>query len=480
MKYLWRGNRGPNFEADMWRITGRDREGGRREVPFRETRASRANIREAMLNLMGEQTPRPFLRELDARDPLPGVDGIEYWGGAAAESMQLPSFSADRIQLDIGEPVAALTRSEGDRRETWFHDPDALVADVSDLREIEIAHYPDTPRPPIASAVMESRLYAERLVSEDDRLMSPFQPSVQLALPEGGQEPRGFVARVAYGLGSLVGRPIEEPTDPFRAGRLRYYERQHSVVAQRCPDIALAAAADGSLRLPEAAPAGQPVLIFVHGTFSCALPSLAALFPLHIRTFRFEHDTFLQPTANSKDLVEAITAYARQASTILPCGSLARRTGRPPRRDPLAEREVPNRGPDLWHTSSRHSHGQRRDETLQHDAGQRPNGRQRRFLMGPRIGRRQVVPDDEVVREPSLWHSRHATQRSLHRVAGSSCILALVGGGLSHERTGRLRYLRNHFTQGVFQGTPNDLVVSTESALASGAPQATLGCSHFE
>jgi hypothetical protein len=116
----------------------------------------------------------------------------------------------------------------------------------------------------------------------------------------------------------LVGRflnwmatPDEPSHDGFRHGRLRHFEKKHPDAAKH-PDLSEYSDYPGVFRFRYDDPPHGPVMVFIHGTFSCTLPNLAQLSQLKIPVYRFEHDTFQSVSSNAKSLVKAISGYLRK------------------------------------------------------------------------------------------------------------------------------------------------------------------------
>jgi pimeloyl-ACP methyl ester carboxylesterase len=251
--------------------------------------------------------------ELGSPHPLPGIDGTERWGERAAELIGPPRLGSGveftRLgQLETGEPISALVWTEVlETRGIAFHWPDAIVADVSGLEEIDIVDENDVTRPlegaelPGHDATLEWRLYSGSgtLTSEGDAefLERGDRPTARVRLL--GSAAGLFIGRVLR----WMGRAKKPSQDRSFFGRLRHFEELHSDIARRYPDLVTVADAPWVV-MTERHPG--PALVVVHGTYSCAIPLLRQLHPLRMQAFRFEHDTFQSISANAEQLADAI------------------------------------------------------------------------------------------------------------------------------------------------------------------------------
>jgi hypothetical protein len=157
--------------------------------------------------------------------------------------------------------------------------------------------------------VLEARIYSDGGVIEVEVEAEPSNPTFHIRL-HGYQT--CLIGRIAH----WAGRPFSSSRDPFRYGRLRHFEERYPAIAREYPDIALALNDVGVFRAVHKAQAGTAVIVFVHGTFSCAVPNLAFLHPLQIPTYRFEHDTFLTITKNAENLKEAIENFVPKGARV--------------------------------------------------------------------------------------------------------------------------------------------------------------------
>jgi pimeloyl-ACP methyl ester carboxylesterase len=471
----------------MWRITAQDQDGRVRPVRAIEIpRSSRAVIEATVHDIMGGRTSESFDREIRSAEFLPGIDGIENWGRQAAELVPL-EFGTGLSYGPIGKTqegweVPGLTFEDHiEFPVTVFHSPDALVADVTDVARLTLsADHQSEPLDEGVEDIVESRLYAgdsvvEQEVREDGN--TPFA----LALPPPTGKPRTLVARFARWLGSKLTSDIKMPRDPFLHGRLRHSESRHPVLARQYPDIALAAVDAGLFRAIHKAPTGTAVLVFVHGTFSCALPNLALLHPLKIPSFRFEHDTFVEITENAARLVQAIRAFAADAKRIY---LVAHSRG-----GLVARFAAESLGEDRVHVLT---------FGTPHGGTPLANGGRRLFpvlLAGGRAAIQGVFSWDPASLAGKLllkWKLPQSVPVGIDDMRPASSFLQALNlrntpnlrswGGkydlrrLTEESGGTVI---SEALQGAFHGESNDLIIPTASSLAAGHTRTETDCNHF-
>src|SRR5262249_33165 len=162
-------------------------------------------------------------------------------------------------------------------------------ANVTGLQEIDIlgdASF-DTPAWASGEFILEWRAYlgANTLVAEGQ---VKFEEEVagtagRLRRPKIclDNKPGFIVGRILYIVGK---RPESYEHDPSFVRRLRHYEERHPEIAKAYPDIGIWA----QMPVLHKVPAPGPMIIFIHGTFSCTLPNLELLHPLRVPSFRFE------------------------------------------------------------------------------------------------------------------------------------------------------------------------------------------------
>jgi pimeloyl-ACP methyl ester carboxylesterase len=231
--------------------------------------------------------------------------------------------------------------------------------------------------------------------------------------------------------------------------------------------------------LHQAPPRGT-VVVFVHGTFSCCIPSLVAAGPFRSPTYRFEHDTFRPITDNADELVQAVNRLLQPAPLYLVAhsrgGLVARLAARRLSQDcpvrvltygtPHLGTPLANAGTRAW--SALLAMGRSAAGAFAWD----PASLAGKVLMRPR----ELPPGLAVMRTDS------ETLRSWAFLAEP---FDLVSCGAAYDEAalpdGRSAYT---FGQRVlhesFGGVPNDLVVPTASALGAGTAQQLDGsCDHF-
>jgi pimeloyl-ACP methyl ester carboxylesterase len=472
----------------MWTITGTDDQGTRREVRSKEIdRASHGDVYNAIREFTGD-VPEALRREIETRDPLPGIDGIESWGetAAALSAGQFDYFPSYVPTNDGGSlPAIGLRQSES----VAFHYPETLVVDTAGLRELEILAlgsdlFGDTP----SGIVMEGRAYGATTVAEFEHEAPTAAPTFRLSLP--GQF-RAAVVRFAQ----WVSRPFSSSEDPAMGGRLRHYIARYSAIAHRYPDIGAPKRGEFLALPPESA---EAAIVFVHGTYSCAIPNLALLHPLKLPSYRFEHDTFRPVAANADDLTEAVRSLiSRKTRVHLVAHS---RGGLVSRLAALELSRPENPGRDASRDVRVLTFGTPHEGTPLANAGKRVlsallgGGRTALLTAGgaavnavfswdpPSLAGKLLLKGLSKFPE-GLDDMR--PQSGLIRGMGrmTNCDLQAWGAhcDLGNLHSGAFGLFLRDVVQGAFQGAANDSVVGVDSATAVGRKQPVLNaCTHFE
>ena len=477
----------------MWKIQGRGADGKSREVKFIELESSsRPLTRIRFRDVMGGKTSELFDQEMESPDPLPGVDGIESWGGRAAEMVGGDRLAYGTIgKTDKDEDVPGLTFTHGfETAGLAFHSPEVLLADVSGITDLEISadHPPLAPTEPftLAGSVLESRIYSDGAVIESEAESEPDKSSFHVSL-SGSQG--GLIARVA----NWLARPFKGETDPFMQGRLKHYEDRYPVIAKHYPDISLAAANAGLFRAINKAPVGTAVIVFVHGTYSCAVPHLALLHPLKLPAYRFEHDTFKPVTENKNRLVQAVAAFIPKGARLyLVAHSRGGLVSRLAARDLLGSYDVqvltygtPHRGTPLANAAKRlftaMLAGGRAAILAGGGAAVKaifswdPPSLAGKLLLkgilpsGFPAGLDAMRPESDFTGGLSLVKEPFPM-----RTWGARC-------DVDQLPSGAFAFAIREAIKGAFSGAANDTVVGAGSATGAGTPQKVLeGCTHFQ
>src|SRR4029077_10755205 len=225
----------------MWRVFALNEEGQPVEVPSKEIDrlVSRGQVYETARGLLppGRGSPLGTLeRELGATDVLPGIDGVESWGRAAAELIGPPQSGSGLEVVSLlrtweGHEIPSLLWPEvTDEGVEAFHWPEALVVDISGVRELQIRapehvwledyNYAGRDR----RTCFELRVYlgTGTPAAEGD---SEFDPD-----PADAQQPLRARIPLLGSIGILVGRFLhwtgrdKKPSrDPSFGARLRHY-----------------------------------------------------------------------------------------------------------------------------------------------------------------------------------------------------------------------------------------------------------------
>jgi hypothetical protein len=229
----------------------------------------------------------------------------------------------------------------------------------------------------------------------------------------------------------------------------------------------------------------EPVLVWVHGTIACCLPSLSQLGKLPVKTFRFEHDTFRSIRENAEDLLKAIHDYARHATSLVLVGHSrgglvaryaaehwARRLpGRPPA---VLTFGTPHAGTPLATAGIRVFDAAVGGGQAAIDAIPTwdPISLATKLLLKSRV--KWLPPPGIYEMQPKAGFIGALGVPPDLRVWGAAWKL-----GSSGKLRKRTRYAFD-FAEGAFKGEPHDLVVATSSSLAVGATQPVLDCNHFQ
>ena len=475
----------------MWRATGETPDGQSVEVPLLEVDepCSRdwllSEVRQ-FLSSREEASVNTLARELASADPLPGIDGIEDWGEKALDLIGPPKRGHGLEYGRIGETedrreIRGLSWVSIDDRTIAFHFPETIIADVAGLREIDILGEASVVAPsgPPRRLFLEWRAYlgTSTLVAEGE---AEFE---EVAAPAGRlQRARIWLEnKVGFLIGRIVhimGKPPRLVAhDPCFHGRLQHYENRYPEIAKAYPDLRIWA------RMPalHRAPARGSMIVFVHGTFSCALPNLALLHPLGVPTFRFEHDT-LEPIAeNAEKLVEAVTTLLQPDPLHLVAHSRGGLVARLAARDLSQRRRVVVRTYGTPHLG-----------TPLANAGDRA---WRALLSMGRTAAAGIFSWDPASLVVKLFFRPSELPPGLSVMKTDSDTLRswtfgkepfeLISYGGTYDEP-RLANGASAYTFGervlheAFGGAANDLVVPTASALGAGRPEGLPGsCDHF-
>jgi pimeloyl-ACP methyl ester carboxylesterase len=464
----------------MWTIAGTDEQGTPRDVRSREIdRASRDDVSNAILELT-DNVPETFRRDIETKDPLPGIDGIEFWGETAAalgdgQFDYRPSYLGTNDGGSL--PAIVLRQSEG----VAFHYPETVVVDTAGLRELRISTpgsdlYAGTP----SGIVLEGRAYGETTVVELEEEAPTTAPTFRVSLP--GQF-RAAVVKFAQ----WVSRPFSASEDPAMGGRLRHYLARYSAIAHHYPDIGAPQRGD-FLALPPIS--ADAVIVFVHGTYSCAIPHLALLHPLKLPAYRFEHDTFRPVAANADDLTAAIRSLIpHKAKVHLVAHSRGGLVCRLAARELCASRDVrvltfgtPHEGTPLANAGKR---------VL---SGLLSSGRTTLLAAGGAAVNAVFSWDPSSLAGKLLLKGLTKFPEGLDDMRPQSGLIRGLGRGTEFDlrawgahcdlgkiHNGAFGLILRDAVQGAFQGAANDSVVGVDSATAVGSKQPVLNaCTHFE
>lgn len=233
------------------------------------------------------------------RANLPGLGAFGEWAGEAVE--QFPPSEGLGLRRRDDSSLALL---DGSRTlAVVWESPDWVVVPVRENDELlEFEYLPDRP-PGIAWSTFELRGdVEERHVLLDWQGYfgaGTFLTLGRSVLRRTGAGARRVTVHVAETTGVMigkvvtrVGRSFQLDNDPLYDSRLRLDEETWPEVAERCPQLTAAT----SLQT-------DSCIVFVHGTVSCGIRSLAQLPPFpSVPVLRYEHKTFGTVSANAKEL----------------------------------------------------------------------------------------------------------------------------------------------------------------------------------
>jgi hypothetical protein len=229
-------------------------------------------------------------------------------GGPAEAPSQFWVYSVERPDLEW----SMLVRESGEGRAALSAPDDAFISVLPEgVAEAEVSYIPQDPQESqsvyaalFGLAPGPYRTGADLLLWRaylgdhswffdgiSRRAWGAARHAIRVPLVAGRRLVVGRIVRVA------VSSAPDELTDPTYSQRRSWFERTQSATAQGCPDI----------RDEPSAASGDRV-IAVHGTLSCAVPMAAAiqkqLPDASVR--RFEHDTFAPISESAGTLAEAI------------------------------------------------------------------------------------------------------------------------------------------------------------------------------
>lgn len=266
----------------MWHATGTASDGQIFDVLVHEIQPADSRdelLKEAraFLGPRHSHAVATLAHELTSEDPLPGIDGVDRWGKRAAELVGPPDFGGGLVygpigKAEDGQVISALSWVFLGDRTTAFHLPEVVIADISGLSQIEVDYEPRitlSPDDGPARFFFEWRVYlgTSTLIAEGetplDEVGGPAGKLLRATLwLKGKVDAAILVGRVLC----ILGKEQKARRDPFFFGRLRHYEERYPLIAKTYPDL------NQWLQSPNlhSSLARGPIIVFVHGTFSCS------------------------------------------------------------------------------------------------------------------------------------------------------------------------------------------------------------------
>jgi pimeloyl-ACP methyl ester carboxylesterase len=263
-----------------------------------------------------------------------------------------------------------------------------------------------------------------------------------------------------------VGAAMYTEEDRSAPGRLAHEEWQSRAVAPAFPRL------DDNVVVADTGPIG----VIVHGFGSCAMPAARALSQREsysLPTYRFEHDTFLDPRDNARDLAGLLRKKANGRAVLFIChsrGGLVARYAASSLTDRITKiltLGTPHAGTPIaatWGTGARLGFELKNlyyGETVSTGGTPHPGSVAHGYAT-----RRFPPPGLSVLRPDGAFF------RNLAEDAPPGDTLTAYGGHFraADSAKGPLSttagWLKAKFADGLFDGQRNDLVVSVESATA--------------
>lgn len=431
--------------------------------------------------------------------PTPGVDAIRYWAREAAVADGLePNDVRDGLVV-WNEGLALL--EYGEPRCAFWHHESSFAIDVSaGYESLELEYIPSG-----RNAARNSRVISQWRQLAGDGADQPVSTLLEVSgvfgtgsfkfrdllspreLATGGVRISLKIASLPFklfgGAVTTIGEAMHTEADGAFPGRLEHEERISGDVATDIPRLAAA----------HHAPKSPAIAVIVHGFASCAMPAARALkksgCSAQIPTYRFEHDTFRWPRENARELA-ALIRELPGTRILMIChsrGGLVARyavAGLPRHDASIVTLGTPHRGTPI---ASTWSVGARAGQTLRvvnsYDYETQATGGEphpesvargfvpRRFPPAGLDALRPNSPFFQDLLEDAPPDDRITAYGGEFRPRESGDGLAALGGEIAAA-----------FGSGLFDGEPNDIVVSTASATAVKPGHGhclARSCSHF-
>jgi hypothetical protein len=266
----------------------------------------------------GLRVPWHLLEATAYSSPSVWADPISSWAARAAE--ELPELFVTLSQGNDGE-VALESKTYGIQ---FWHENTAVVIAVPEGADVIAIEYEWDDWVPYPARItdygsdaegellptLDCRLYAgeKSVILEADSLPQQWHIPPVVVMDRKPAFRWYFKVKRRAGLliGRIVRRSLRRPApvtlDPGFHMRLTDEERRLDPTSLKCPRIESMAEASADI----------PLIVVVHGTFSCAVQiamRIRGICPAH-EIARFEHDTFLPITENIKALTEELQRLA--------------------------------------------------------------------------------------------------------------------------------------------------------------------------
>jgi pimeloyl-ACP methyl ester carboxylesterase len=297
----------------MWKV-GAFTDGAWREVPALTIDgvpfSSAALLEHA--RTASDQNNTKFLDYLsrEVEEPDASRDAIELWAAKAAEESRELDWDAPHKVTAVEEAVALSPQTENARVWTLaWHDRTAVIVPFSGNNAAVVVEYTPSPRDELRLERLNARYGGTEYELEtvfDWRGYFGNESAIIDHWTTMRRSGRSFVASIVGTSGFAVGTVVRrlrrpQPTferDPWMRSRLITMLERYPQVEAQCPDLSTTQRATHTR-----------AMVFVHGTVSCGAQGLKDLFPAFDNLgpiYRYEHDTFRPIEENAVELADWI------------------------------------------------------------------------------------------------------------------------------------------------------------------------------
>jgi hypothetical protein len=246
-------------------------------------------------------------------------DAIQHWSKKAAEASQELGWRGPGKIEAIEDALAyfntGAAASSTPETIAW-HDATSVIIPLTGLHDIEIEYIP-SPRDENRAARFKHDYCTDCHKIEtvlDWRGYFGTQSAVVDGWSEFRREAGAYVLRLRARAGFLVGSVLRRITrkqpsfenDPTAPGRLIEMSERYPAIVESYPDLSSMASVT----------TGRAV-VFVHGTVSCGIQGLKDMPNLSVPAYRYEHDTFRPVQENAAELAGLIQTRIEAKNLLL-------------------------------------------------------------------------------------------------------------------------------------------------------------------